>query len=405
MADRTTAVRNSTGRLKRVLLGKPTYHRNIPVSDVARDLDDAGIERDHETKVKQHQELEDVFRQLSIDISWVTLEPEKMPWQMFTRDFGVNTPQGVLVGRFRYQERKGEEIAAKRSLEDLGETLLPKQITRGAAEGGDLFWLDQETLVIGNGNRSTYAGYEQAKEITDFCFIANPYYPTPEMLQDLQAHLPNLIKSYPSSNPETSQQHLAAVLHVNPEHLIIGNGATELIVLINTTLIDRIGVPIPTFGEYIEKLKDQRDAEVYPLDPERHYELRLSDYLVWLRRRNLRSLLVINPGNPTGQSIPLEEMMDFMHQARDFELVIVDESFIDFAGDPIPSLLPAASRFSNLLIVRSMSKHCGVPGLRLGYCYSDNLYLLNRLRRFIPTWNLNTLAQYFLSQLPATDAA
>jgi len=248
-------------------------------------------------------------------------------------------------------------------------------------------------------------GYEQAKEITDFCFIANPYYPTPEMLQDLQANLPNLIKSYPSSNPETSQQHLAAVLHVNPEHLIIGNGATELIVLINTTLIDRIGVPIPTFGEYIEKLKDQRDAEVYPLDPERHYELRLSDYLVWLRRRNLRSLLVINPGNPTGQSIPLEEMMDFMHQARDFELVIVDESFIDFAGDPIPSLLPAASRFSNLLIVRSMSKHCGVPGLRLGYCYSDNLYLLNRLRRFIPTWNLNTLAQYFLSQLPATDAA
>ena len=248
-------------------------------------------------------------------------------------------------------------------------------------------------------------GYERAKEITDFCFIANPYYPTPEMLQDLQENLPNLIKSYPSSNPETSQRHLAAVLGVPAEHLIIGNGATELIVLINTTLIDRIGVPIPTFGEYIEKLKDQRDAEVYPLDPERRYELRLDDYLVWLRKRNLRSLLVINPGNPTGQLISLEEMTEFMHRARDFELVIVDESFIDFAGDPIPSLLPAASRFSNLLIVRSMSKHCGVPGLRLGYCYTGNLYLLNRLRRFIPTWNLNTLAQYFLSQLPATDAA
>ena len=51
-----------------------------------------------------------------------------------------------------------------------------------------------------------------------------------------------------------------------------------------------------------------------------------------------------------------------------------------------------------------MSKHCGVPGLRLGYCYSGNLYVLNRLRRFVPTWNLNTVAQYFLSLLPATDA-
>jgi N-dimethylarginine dimethylaminohydrolase len=165
MAEKKTAVYNSTGKLKRVLLGKPTFHRNIPVSDVARDLQDAGIERDHETKVKSHQELEDVFRQLGIEISWVQLEPEKMAWQMFTRDFGVNSPQGVLIGRFRYLERKGEEIAAKRTLEELDEAILPKQITRGAMEGGDTFWLDRETLVIGNGNRSTYSGFENAREI------------------------------------------------------------------------------------------------------------------------------------------------------------------------------------------------------------------------------------------------
>jgi threonine-phosphate decarboxylase len=248
-------------------------------------------------------------------------------------------------------------------------------------------------------------GYDKAKEIVDFCFIANPYYPTESMLHDLQQNLPNLIKSYPSSNALISQKNLAAVLHVNPEHLIIGNGATELIVLINTLLINRIAVPVPTFGEYIEKLRDQRDAELYPLDPEQRYQLHLPDYLAWVRQRGLKAFLVINPGNPTGQMIPLDEMVDLMEQATDFELVVVDESFIDFAGDPVPSLLPLAERFSNLLIVRSMSKHCGVPGLRLGYCYSGNLYLLNRLRRFIPTWNLNTLAQYFLSLLPATDAA
>jgi len=248
-------------------------------------------------------------------------------------------------------------------------------------------------------------GYEKAKDIIDFCFIANPYYPTPAMLQDLKENFPNLIKSYPSSSPIRSQKDLAAVLHVNPENLIIGNGATELIVLINTTLIDRIAVPIPTFGEYIEKLKDQRDAELYVLKPEENYKLDLADYLAWVHRRSLRSLLVINPGNPTGQLFSLEEMIDFLHRAKDLELVIVDESFIDFAGDPIPSLLQMADRFSNLLLVRSMSKHCGVPGLRLGYCYSENLYVLNRMRRFIPTWNVNTLAQYFLSLLPPTDAA
>jgi len=247
-------------------------------------------------------------------------------------------------------------------------------------------------------------GYEKAKDIIDFCFIANPYYPTAEMLRELQENLPNLIKSYPSSNPFMAQQNLAAVLHVSPENLIIGNGATELIVDINTSLIDRIAVPVPTFGEYIEKVRDQRDAELYFLDPGQRYQLHLTDYLAWVRRRSLKALLVINPGNPTGQLISLEEMVDFLQRTKDLELVIVDESFIDFAGDPIPSLLQVADQFSNLLIVRSMSKHCGVPGLRLGYCYSQNLYLLNRLRRLIPTWNLNTLAQYFLSLLPSTDA-
>jgi histidinol-phosphate/aromatic aminotransferase/cobyric acid decarboxylase-like protein len=144
---------------------------------------------------------------------------------------------------------------------------------------------------------------------------------------------------------------------------------------------------------------------LYALDPGDRYQLHLDNYLAWVHQRKIESLLVINPGNPTGQFIPLEEMVEFLHRARDLQLVIVDESFIDFSGNPIPSLLPVADQFTNLLIVRSMSKHCGVPGLRLGYCYSSNLYILNRLRRFVPTWNLNTLAQYFLSLLPETDDA
>src|SRR6202790_5037725 len=119
------------------------------------------------------------------------------------------------------------------------------------------------------------------------------------MLGTFKEDFSKLIKSYPSSSSITSQNNLAAVLHVNPDHLIIGNGATELIVLINTTLIERIAVPVPTFGEYIEKLKDQRDAELYALNPEERYTLHLPDSLEWARKRGLKSLLIINPGNPT----------------------------------------------------------------------------------------------------------
>ena len=94
------------------------------------------------------------------------------------------------------------------------------------------------------------------------------------------AIFPNLIKSYPSSNPLMSQQHLAAVLHVNPDHLIIGNGATELIALINTTLIDRIA----RAHSHLRRVhrKAERPARRGALSrsiPNQRYELRLDDYL------------------------------------------------------------------------------------------------------------------------------
>lgn len=245
-------------------------------------------------------------------------------------------------------------------------------------------------------------GFEAAKEVIDFCFIANPYYPTAAMIAELAAQLPHLIKAYPSSNPQVSARHLAQLLHVNPDHLIIGNGATELITEICHDLVPSIGVPIPTFGEYLEKIEPAR-LRLCQLDSAGNYQLDLDIYLTWLRAEKLRAALVINPHNPTGQLFGVAQMEQFLQQAADLDLLIVDESFIDFAAVDIPTLLPIAERYENLVIVRSMSKHCGVPGLRLGYSYTGNRALVGRMRKALPTWNINTPAEYFLSMLPATD--
>lgn len=245
-------------------------------------------------------------------------------------------------------------------------------------------------------------GVDEAASVHDFCFIANPYFPTPEMMERLIERFPTLIKSYPSSNPAVGAGHLAEVLDVDPENLIIGNGATELITTMCDAVLDALAVPVPTFGEYLDKIERSQLA-MYRLDRKRAYRLDLDTYLVWLRERGIHAGLVINPGNPTGQTFERDEMESFLRRASALDLVIVDESFIDFAGEEPPSLLPVADRYSNLILVRSMSKHCGVPGLRLGYCYANNRYLLNRLRRHLPTWNINTLAEYFLSLLPETD--
>ena len=247
-------------------------------------------------------------------------------------------------------------------------------------------------------------GNEMLSEIVDFCFIANPYYPDKKLLKLLQRQLPMLIKSYPSSNSIISQQNLASVLHVDPNSLIIGNGATELITLIIENLIEDIAIPVPTFSEYTDKIRRSDFAKLYQLPADKAYQLDLDDYSRWINDQAVTSALIINPGNPTGQLISLERMMVFLSKMSHLKMIIVDESFIDFADEQIPSLLPHINKFNNLMLVRSMSKHCGIPGLRLGYGCSSNNDFLTTLRRLLPVWNINTLAEYFLTQLQKTDA-
>lgn len=246
-------------------------------------------------------------------------------------------------------------------------------------------------------------GMKMLAKVVDFCFIANPYYPNKRLLKKIQQYLPTVIKAYPSSNPILSQQHLASVLHVKPEHLIIGNGATELITIIERDLIDNLAIPVPTFSEYTEKLRKKDSAVLYQLPANDSYQLNLDHYAEWIDKNHVSSALIINPGNPTGQLLPLEKMKSFLKKMNHLKMVIVDESFIDFAGVKIPSLMPHIQEYQNLLIVRSMSKHCGVPGLRLGYCCTSNPEFLKQLRQLLPVWNINTLAEYFLTQLDKTD--
>ncbi len=247
-------------------------------------------------------------------------------------------------------------------------------------------------------------GKEMLNKIVDFCFIANPYYPDKKLLKLLQRELPMLIKSYPSSNSIISQQNLAEVLHVDPRSLVIGNGATELITIIVEELIDDIAIPVPTFSEYTDKIRRKDYAKLYQLPTEEDYQLDLNNFAAWIDENRITSALIINPGNPTGQLIPLNEMMKFLDKMSHLKMIIVDESFIDFADENIPSLLPHIGKFRNLMLVRSMSKHCGIPGLRLGYCCSSNEEYLKGIRKSLPVWNINTLAEYFLTQLKKTDA-
>lgn len=156
---------NSHGRLRSILLCKPNYYEICDFSDVASQHLKEGFKVSRKVATEQHQEFAEVFQQLGIDIKWQIAQPGH-PDQVATRDFGVNTAKGVLIGNFRYADNEGDTELAIETLEQLKVSMIGRVI-HGSLEGGDCWYLDEHTLVIGIGNRSTMEGIKEAEKILE----------------------------------------------------------------------------------------------------------------------------------------------------------------------------------------------------------------------------------------------
>ncbi|GAI75795.1 unnamed protein product, partial [marine sediment metagenome] len=156
---------NSHGRLCSILLCKPTYYEICDFSEVASQHIKEGFKVSRKAATEQHQEFAEAFRQLGIDIKWQVAQPGH-PDQVATRDFGVNTAKGVLIGNFRYADNEGDTELAIETLEKLKVSMIGS-VMHGSLEGGDCWYLDEHTLAIGIGNRSTMEGVKEAEKILE----------------------------------------------------------------------------------------------------------------------------------------------------------------------------------------------------------------------------------------------
>ena len=156
---------NSHGRLRLVLLCKPTYYEICDFSEAASQYIKEGFRVNRKVVTEQHQEFAKVFRQLGIDIKW-QIAQSGHPDQFATRDFGVNTAKGVLIGKFRYPDNAGDNELAVKDLQRLNVPIIGRVI-QSSLEGGDCWYLDEHTMVIGTGNRTTMDGIKEAEKILE----------------------------------------------------------------------------------------------------------------------------------------------------------------------------------------------------------------------------------------------
>ena len=252
----------------------------------------------------------------------------------------------------------------------------------------------QEKLCLMENN---YGGYWRFPQIKDFCYLVNPFFPPQKLVEELKSNFQTLLTAYPSG---ARQQNLLAgkIFNVLPEHIVVGNGAAELIKSFCEMVTGKTAIPYPTFNEYPARFCNSETVEIQ-VDKET-FEYTVEDILKTVDENKVNNVLLINPDNPTGHFIKQEELFRLLDElaARNVQLIF-DESFIDFAESNIRYTLideNIIEKYPNLVIVKSISKSYGVPGLRLGVLVSSRTQLIQSVQKNNSIWNINSFAEYFL---------
>ncbi|MFE1755558.1 pyridoxal phosphate-dependent aminotransferase, partial [Streptomyces anandii] len=234
----------------------------------------------------------------------------------------------------------------------------------------------------------------------DFCIPCNPYFPTPAMFQDMAARLRDIITYYPSS-ADTITAELCELLRLPPSCVAMGNGSTELITWIDHLLVrESLAVPVPTFGRWTDQpMETGKRVDMFPLQEAGGFALDLAQYAEFIRKRGTRVAVICNPNNPDGGFLHKHALVQFMDAMADLDLVVIDESFLEFAdAEADPSVVQEAMLRPNVVVLRSLGKSFGLHGIRFGYLVA-NPALAGRIRSMLPKWNLNSLAEHVVFML------
>lgn len=242
-----------------------------------------------------------------------------------------------------------------------------------------------------------YGGYWRYENIIDYCYLVNPFFPPQKLLDEIKASFDRLIRDYPSG---LAINNLLASKYfgIKQEYVVVGNGAAELIKSVMSTIHGDIGIIIPTFEEYPNRYPSDKIIRYVPENRFLKYDA--NDIINYFDNKPISTLFIINPDNPSGNYIMKSDMLRVLNWTENKKIrIVVDESFIDFSDlENEPSLLrnEILTKYTNLILIKSISKSFGVPGLRLGVLASADCDLINCLRNDVSIWNINSFGEFFL---------
>ena len=190
---------------------------------------------------------------------------------------------------------------------------------------------------------------------------------------------------------------------MSAKNIFVGNGATEIIqAVLNSFVKRKIIVPVPTFSPYIEFVPEGVRIVKHELKQEKQFRLNLNELLADVSKERSDAVVIISPNNPDGGKLSFTELNKLLRSLRNLPTVIVDESFLHFAGRKIESLSRLVGKYPNLIVIKSLSKDFGIAGLRLGYAVMSERRVSKLLERGY-LWNISGFGEYFLELLNNSD--
>lgn len=209
-----------------------------------------------------------------------------------------------------------------------------------------------------------FGGYWRFNGIKDYCYLVNPYFPTSKMIDKMKYFYNDLLFNYPSGQRIERLCASRMFDNVSEDNILIGNGAAELINNLRYVVGDSIALTIPSFNEYVRCFPNAKISYINSF--KNNYRLSLEELIKKLD--SVDTLIVISPDNPSGSHLTFDETIKLLDRAKEKnKQVIFDESFIDFAVNNYTLIDDEIlNKYPNLIVIKSISKSYGVPGLRLG---------------------------------------
>lgn len=235
----------------------------------------------------------------------------------------------------------------------------------------------------------------EPEEILDFSVNLNPL-GAPGCVAEAYYRAFDKLNEYPSPYAEKLSARLAQKLGMKTERILFGNGSNQLLALIPFALRPkRALIAVPSYLEY-RTVCERAGVPVETFRLNENFEL---DFDALSARLQTDDLVILgSPNNPDGALRDPAELRKLAETHPNAQ-ILVDEAFIDFAGEDFSVL--AHELPPNLSVLRSMTKFYAIPGLRLGCCIGT---LAEKLREFQPEWMLSAPAEAVAEAILAEES-